>query len=379
MAVAAGICIANIYYNQPILKDIATSFGVSDSEIGLVAVLTQCGFGLGLFFIVPLGDKIDRKKLILLLQAFLFSSLLGISVMRNLNGVFAMSLLIGLFAVAAQVILPMAASLETKHRGKTVGIIFTGILIGVLSARVFSGFISEHLGWRYVYQFSALLVFSAALLIHFILPDVHSPFTGNYGQLLKSTLQQIRRFALLRRTALLGALIFGIFTSFWTTLTFQLSGAPFFYHADAIGLFGLLAIGGALVAPIFGKLADRGNAVRSQMIMVSTIIVGVLLVKIFPYSLLSYIIAVLMIDIGTQATQVTNLAIIYGLDEKANSRINTVYMTSYFMGGAIGTLAGILSWTNGGWQLVTLQLLIWSILALALIVSGKRSRITLPG
>ena len=370
MAVAAGICIANIYYNQPILKDIAISFGVGEREIGLVAVLTQCGFGLGLFFIVPLGDKIDRKKLILLLQAFLFSSLVGISVIWSLYGVYAMSLLIGLFAVAAQVILPMAASLETKNRGKTVGIIFTGILIGVLSARVFSGFISEHLGWRYVYRFSALLVFSAALLIHFLLPNVHSPFTGNYGQLLKSTLQQLKRFALLRRTALLGALIFGIFTSFWTTLTFQLSGAPFFFHADTIGLFGLLAIGGALVAPVFGKLADRGNAVRSQLIMVSTITVGILLVKVFPYSLLSYIIAVLLIDIGTQATQVTNLAIIYGLDEKANSRINTVYMTSYFMGGASGTLAGVLSWINGGWQMVTLQLLIWSILALVLIVLG---------
>ena len=372
MAVGAGICIANIYYNQPILKDIANTFGSSESKIGLVTVLTQCGFGLGLFFIVPLGDKIDRKKIILLLQFFLVSSLMGISVMRSLNGVFAMSLLIGLFAVAAQVILPMAASLETKNRGNTVGIIFTGILIGVLSARVFSGFISEHLGWRYVYRFSAILVFSAALLIHFMLPDVHSPFTGNYGQLLISTFRQIRRFALLRRTALLGALIFGIFTSFWTTLTFQFSGAPFFYHADAIGLFGLLAIGGALVAPTFGKLADRGNAVRSQLIMVFVIIAGVLLVKIFPSSLLSFIVAVLLIDMGTQATQVTNLAVIYGLDEKANSRINTVYMTSYFLGGAFGTLAGVLSWTHGGWGLVTWQLLIWSIMALLLIISGIR-------
>lgn len=372
MAAAAGICIANIYYNQPILKDIAASFSVGESEAGLVAILTQCGFGLGLFFIIPLGDKINRKKLILLLLAFLFCSLLGISITRSIKAVYVMSLLIGLFAVAAQVILPMAASLETKNRGKTVGNIFTGILIGVLSARVFSGFISEHLGWRYVYRFSALFVFSAALLIHFVLPDVLIPFRGSYGQLLVSTLQQIRRFALLRRTALLGALIFGIFTSFWTTLTFRLSGGPFFFHADAIGLFGLLAIGGAGVAPIFGKLADRGNAVRSQLIMVSTLIMGILLMKIFQNSILSYIIAVLFIDIGTQAIQVTNLAIIYSLDEKANSRINTIYMTSYFVGGAIGTFAGVLSWVNGGWRVVTSQLLIWSLVALALIVSGIR-------
>ncbi|HEX4849388.1 MAG TPA: MFS transporter, partial [Puia sp.] len=286
MSVSAGICIANIYYNQPILKSIANSFGVSESDIGLVSVLTQCGFGLGLFFIIPLGDKIDRKKLILLLQALLFVSLLGISVMQSLKGVYAMSLLIGLFAVAAQVILPMAASLETKNKGKTLGFIFTGILIGVFSARVFSGFISEHLSWRYVYRVSAIFVFSAGLLIHFLLPDVHIPFKGNYGLLLKSTLHQIKRFARLRQTALLGALIFGIFTSFWTTLTFRLSSDPFFFHADTIGLFGLLAIGGALVSPIFGQMADRGNGVRSQLIMVSTIIMGVLLMKIFPNSVL---------------------------------------------------------------------------------------------
>ncbi len=375
MAAAAGICVANIYYNQPILKDIAGSLGIVETRIGLVAVLTQCGYGLGLFFIVPLGDKIHRKRLILLLLAFLFCSLLGITVVRNLNGLFIMSLLTGLFSVAPQVIIPMAASMETKTRGKTVAIIFTGILVGVLSARIFSGFISAHLGWRYVYRFSALLVFIAGLLIYFLLPDVHSPFTGNYGQLLKSTLQQVKRFALLRRAALLGALVFGIFTSFWTTLTFQLSGAPFFYHADAIGLFGLLAIGGVLAAPVFGKLADKGNARRSQLIMISTLMAGVLVVKLFPFSLSSYIIVVLFIDMGTQAIQVTNLAIIYGLDEKANSRINTVYMTSYFIGGAIGTMAGVLSWTNGGWQLVTWQLLIWSILALLLILSGKRKEV----
>jgi predicted MFS family arabinose efflux permease len=373
MAVSAGICVANIYYNQPILKDIAVSLGVSESRTGWVAVLTQCGYGLGLFFIVPLGDKFHRKRLILLLQGCLIFSLAGISVMTSVNGVYVMSLLIGLSAVATQVILPMAASFETKNRGKTVAIVFTGILVGVLSARLFSGLISAHMGWRYVYRFSALLVFFSGLLINFLLPDLHRPFTGNYRQLLESTLQQVKRFAQLRRTALLGALIFGIFTSFWTTLTFQLSGAPFFLHADAIGLFGLLAIGGVLAAPVFGKQVDKGNALRSQLIMISTLIAGILLLKIFPYSLSSYIIAVLFIDMGTQAIQVTNLAIIYSLDEKAHSRINTVYMTSYFIGGAIGTLAGVLSWTYGGWQLVTSQQLLWGLMALVLILYSRFS------
>jgi predicted MFS family arabinose efflux permease len=280
-----------------------------------------------------------------------------------------------MLAVAAQVILPMAASLDKANRGRTVGIIFTGILIGILSARVFSGYIATWLNWRYVYGISAVMVFITTLMIRFSLPDVPSQFTGNYGQLLKSTLVQVGRFPLLRRTAVLGALVFGLFCSFWTTLTFHLSGAPFHYNSGTIGLFGILAIGGALIAPVFGKLADKGNPARSQVMAVCMVLAGVLLIRFFPYNTGAFIIAVLLLDVGVQATQVTNIATIYTLDEQAHSRINTVYMTTYFMGGAIGTFMGVQCWHTGGWPMVTVQLLAWGGIALLVALSGYRKQV----
>lgn len=374
MAVTAGVCVANIYYNQPILKEIADTFHASEGQVGLISVLAQAGYGLGLFFLTPLGDKTDRKRLILSLQVVLIGALLGMAFITQLSGLYVMSLIIGLLAVAAQVILPMAASLDRHNKGRTVGIIFTGILVGILAARVFSGYIAEYLGWRYVYGISAGMVLATGLMIWASLPNVPAQFGGNYLQLLQSTLRQVGRFAQLRRTALLGALVFGAFCSFWTTLTFYLSGPPFNYHADTIGLFGLLAIGGALLAPAFGSLADKGNPARSQLLTVGLIILGVLTLKLFPGNLLSLIIAVLLLDIGVQATQVTNVAIIYTLDEAAHSRINTVYMTTYFIGGAIGTFAGVQCWHLGGWPLVTWQLLTWSALALAVATLSYRQR-----
>lgn len=372
MAITAGVCVANIYYNQPILKEIAASFGVGEASVGIISVLTQAGYGLGLFFITPLGDKTNRKKLLLILQAILIAALVAMALSNSLSSVYLISLLIGLVAVIAQVILPMAASLDKINRGRTVGIIFTGILVGILAARVFSGYIAAWFGWRYVYGISAGMVFGVALVTYFLFPDAPPQFAGNYGQLLKSTLWQVKRFAILRRTALLGALVFGVFCSFWTTLTFYLSGSPFYFKANIIGLFGILAIAGAALAPVFGKLADKGNPARSQLISVVMVIIGVLLIKIFPGQIVSFVLAVLLLDVGVQAAQVTNVASIYALDDSAHSRINTVYMTSYFMGGAVGTFVGVWCWQAGGWSLVTWQLLAWSLAALLIVLTGKK-------
>lgn len=365
MAIAAGVCVANIYYNQPVLKDIARSLGTTEANVGLISVLAQAGYGFGLFFITPLGDKINRKKLILGLQGLLIIALLGMVFLQSRFGIFAMSLIIGICSVAAQVILPMAASLEKVNKAKTISFIFSGILIGILAARVFAGTIAEWFGWHYVYAISAVMVLGTAVMVHLSLPNVKQEFTGNYISLLKSALQQIQRFAILRRSTLLGALIFGAFCSFWTTLTFHLSDAPFNYGTDTIGLFGILAIAGALLAPYFGRLVDGGNAAKSQLFSVGMLLVSVILLHIFPHSVWAIIIAVLLLDVGVQATQLVNIATIYTLDEKANSRINTIYMTSYFIGGAVGTFVGVQCWKYGGWNLVTWQLILWSVLGFA--------------
>lgn len=371
MAIAAGVCVANVYYNQPILKDIASSFRVSEGEAGSISVLSQVGYGVGLFFLIPLGDKINKKKLILTLLGCLFCLLIAMTFSQNIVQASILSIAIGITTVSAQVILPLAASIDRITTGQTVGNIFTGVLIGVLGARVFSGYIAEWFNWRYVYGFSAVMVLIVTVLLKIYLPNVKNDFEGYYLELLKSTLHQLKRFSLLREASLIGGLLFGVFCSFWTTLTFHLSGAPFYFQSDTIGIYGFVAIAAALTAPIFGKLADKGNSRRSLTVAVSMVIASLVIAKIAANSALAIAVAVLLIDVGVQAMQVTNLARIYTLDAQSNSRINTVYMTTYFIGGAVGTTLGLFCWNLGGWNLVTWQMLVLTLLAFLIIVRPK--------
>ncbi|MFN6564690.1 MAG: MFS transporter [Nostoc sp. ChiSLP01] len=375
MAIAAGVCVANVYYNQPILKDIASSFRVSEAEVGSISVLTQVGYGFGLFFLIPLGDKINKKKLILTLLGCLFCLLIAMTFSQNIVQASILSIAIGITTVSAQVILPLAASIDRITTGQTVGNIFTGVLIGVLGARVFSGYIAEWFSWRYVYGFSAVMILIVTVLLQIYLPNVKNDFDGYYLELLKSTLYQLKRFLLLREASLIGGLLFGVFCSFWTTLTFHLSGAPFYFQSDTIGIYGFVAIAAALMAPVFGKLADKGNSQRSLTLAVSMVIASIVIAKIAANSALAIAVAVLLIDVGVQAMQVTNLARIYTLDAQSNSRINTVYMTTYFIGGAVGTTLGLFCWNLGGWNLVTWQMLVLTLLAFFIIV---RPKITTP-
>ena len=361
MAATAGIAVANVYYSQPILHAIAQQFHTTTEKAGSISVLSQIGYGIGLFFLTPVGDMIERKKLILYLQIGLIVSLLLVAFSPSLMVLYAGSLLIGVFSVVAQVILPMAASLVKENRGKIVGQIFTGILVGILVARVFSGFITGWLGWQYVYLISALMVFCTAILMQADFPSMPERFTGTYGGLLKSTVAQLGRFPLLRRTALTGMLAFGTLSAFWVTLTFYLSDAPFNYSASGIGLFGLLAAAGALMAPIFGKLADKGSPARSLMFSTGLTLLSIVVLKFFPDAVAAIWVTVILLDIGVQATQVTNIAVIYALDHLANSRINTVYMTSYFIGGALGSYVAIHLYNAGGWGWST-----WFMAALAI-------------
>ena len=372
MAVAAGITVANIYYNQPILKEMAISLHASDAEIGRVSMFAQLGYGLGMFFLIPLGDMVNRKKLILWLMLSLATALILMVLSKGVILVWLLSLLIGVCSAPAQIILPMAASLDKVNRGKTVGIVFSGILVGILGSRVISGLITDWLGWRYVYACSAIMVLTITVLLKLYLPNVKHKFTGSYKQLIQSTLVLVKQHRMLRESAILGAFTFGIFCSFWTTVTFYLSGPAFNFHADTIGLFGIVAIGGALVAPYFGKLADKGNTRKSLFMTIGMIIFSLVLLKVFPFSVMVMVIAIFVLDIGVQATQITNFARIYSLDENSHSRLNTIYMTTYFIGGGMGTFFGLLCWKYGGWELSTWQMLLWSFIALAIVFFTKK-------
>jgi predicted MFS family arabinose efflux permease len=374
MALVAGVTVANLYYSQPILAEIAKSFGVGESEVGNIPVLTQVGYGIGLFLLTPLGDMINRKKLIITLDLILCLCLVGISLVGSISLLYAASLLLGIVTVSVQVLIPMAASLAPKDKkGASVGTVFTGLLTGVLLARVLSGGIAEWLGWRWVYGISAMLILAMAALVFATLPDAPPHHAGSYLSLLRSTFKQVKRFPVLRRIALMGSFIFGGFSSFWTTLTFHLSGAPFHYRSDIIGSFGFLAVAGTLITPVFSRFIDRGNPARSQIFTIGIMILGVLTMALWPNAISAMVAATLLLDIGMQGTQVSNLAQIYGLDPTAHSRINTVFMTSFFVGGAIGSFAGVLCWGWGGWTLVCCQILVWILIALALAVVNYRA------
>lgn len=379
MAAVAGVTVANIYYSQPILAEIARSMHASEAEVGNLPVLTQFGYGLGLFLLTPLGDMIDRKKLVVVLETLLCAVLIGVTLVAGLVGLYVASFLIGLLAVSVQIVMPMAAALAPKEKtGTAVSTVFTGALVGILLARVVSGAIAEWFGWRWVYGLSAGLVLAAGLLVLMTLPRVSVHHSGSYRSLLGSTFLQVKRFPLLRRISLLGALVFGAFCSFWTTLTFHLSGAPFHFRSDVIGLFGIFAIAGTLAAPLFGRLADRGSPARTQFLTLGLIVAAVLCIQWRPGSVIALIVATVILDVGVQASQVSNLAQIYALDETAHSRINTVFMTTFFVGGAVGTYAGVLAWTLGGWTLVCWQLLAWALMGFA-VVAWKQPRGTCRG
>lgn len=374
MSMMAGVTIANIYYCQPILAQIAASLHIATQQTAALPVWAQAGYGCGLFFIAPLGDLLNRKKLILLLQLGMLLALLAMTQAPSLQTLALSSFCIGLFGVSVQILVPMAASLASSTaKGKVVGMVFTGSLTGILAARVISGLIAQWLGWRWVFGISMVLIMLASLLFILFLPSVQATHRSSYHGLLRSTLHQAARFRALRRLSLLGALAFGAFCAFWTTLTLKLSAAPFHYDSGAIGLFGLLALAGTLVAPAFGKLADRSDPRRTQIYSVLLMLLGVLALQLWQNALLSLIVATLLLDIGMQITQVNNLAQIYRLDESAHSRINTFFMTCFFLGGAAGTAAGVAAWHAGGWPLVGWQLLLWCALALLVTIVSLRT------
>jgi len=374
MAVAAGVIVANIYYNQPILKEMGKSVLTSEADAGKISIFSQLGYGIGMFFLLPLGDKLNRKNLIVFLSTLLFGTLILLSFARTIQQLNVLSFMVGVCSSPAQIILPMAATLGKENRGKTVGRVFAGILVGILGARVVAGGIAGWLGWRAVFRISAAMVLVSTVLLRIYLPGIPPKFKGGYGALLKSTLSLIAEYRVLRQAALLGAFTFGTFSSFWTTLTFHLSAAPLSYSPATIGLFGLIAIGGALVAPWFGKLADKGDHFKALLFTVGLIIASILLMKAFPLSVVALCVGIFILDIGVQATQITNFTRIYSLHEHAHSRLNTIYMTAYFIGGAVGTFFGVLAWRFGGWNLSTWQMLTWGCFAGGIVWFSAKER-----
>lgn len=351
MAITTGMVVANNYYNQPLLGEMAREFGVSQSMISSVPMLTQIGYAIGLLLIVPLGDMFKRKKLILTDFFFIIAAMLAAAWSTSPFVLKVSSFFIGLTSVIPQVMVPMAAQLASeKERGKAIGTVMTGMFIGILGSRTLSGVIGEYWGWRTVFFMGAGLMGVLWALLKWKLPEISPDFKGTYKQLLQSILEQFKSKPKLRISALRGGLDFACFSIFWTTLVFLLESPAFDMGSEEAGEFGFVGIAGAAMASVVGRLADRGN--KNSIITVAILIImaswGVL--GLSSNNILGLVIGALFLDLGIQSVHITNQTIIFEGNPPERNRINTVYMVMYFTGGALGTFIAGLVWHYFQWR-----------------------------
>jgi predicted MFS family arabinose efflux permease len=350
LAFSTGCIVANIYYVQPLLADIAREFGLSAAQIGIVAMLAQMGTSLGMLFFVPLGDKYERRSLI---STLLVAEAVALAFVASAGNVIWLSLAcfcVGAAAAAVHVIVPLAAHLAPpKERGRVVGTVLGGLLIGVLLARTFSGITGAQYGWRTVYWFASALMLGLAVTIHMSLEKSQPEVSLKWTQLMRSVWSLAREHAMLREAAVLACLLFMSFSALWTTLVFLLRTPPYHYGTTAAGLFGLLGASSAAAAPVVGRISDRHGPERSILVAIVATLAGYLLLLIFGRMLPGLIAGIALIDVGVQSGHVANQSRIYSLAPDARSRINTFYMVAFFVGGALGSYFGPLGFNQGGW------------------------------
>lgn len=387
MAIACGVAVANLYYNQPMLVDMGHSVRASARQMGVVATLAQVGYGLGMLLFVPLGDLLDRRRLILSLLLAVSTALAAAALATDYVWLATASLAIGLTTVLAQVLIPFASLLaEPGERGRVIGHLYTGLLLGILLARTISGIVSAHLGWRAMYWLACAMSLAVAGLLAAVLP--HAPRSGEpdltYAKLLRSLWRFVRTQPELREACLIGGALFGSFSAFWTTLVFLLSNPPYHYGSQAAGLFGLVGAAGALAAPLAGRLSDRLGPRAVIGMAAAVTVTSWCAFWALGHHLWGLMIGVILLDLGVQAAQVANQTRVLGLVPGAQSRINTVYMIGYFCGGSLGSLIGAYAWSRWDWPGVCAAGLALSLLALAawargvFLVRRAKERVLLP-
>jgi predicted MFS family arabinose efflux permease len=352
MAITVGVIVANIYYIQPLLADIANTFGLTVTHAGSVAMLSQAGTALGMFLFVPLGDKYERRSLILVLVIGGFVSLLLMATAPNALWLGCAAFAVGLFAANVHVVVPFAAHLAApQQRGRVVGTVVAGILFGVLLARTFSGTIGALLGWRAVYGIAAGAMLILAAVVRTKFPVSRPKVILSWPELMRSTVGLVRRHAVLRESAFLGAMFFSAFSAFWTTLVFFLGGTPYHYaSASAIaGFFGLVGAIGAAGAPTVGHVADKHGPRFTIRVALWLSLFSFLFLGFAGEHLAGLIVGVILMDLGVQSGHVSNQTRIYNIDPNARGRLNMVYMFCYFIGGGLGSYLGAWSWHIAGW------------------------------
>ena len=350
LAIISGVTVANIYYNQPLLNRISRDLNISEFTANLIAMCSQIGYAIGLLFIIPLGDLYRRRNIILVNISILVVSLLTIALAPNIHLILFASLLTGACSVIPQIFMPLAAQYSTPEtKGKNVGIILSGLLTGILASRVVSGIVGEYMGWRFIYFIAAGLMVVCLLIIIRILPDLPSNYQGSYAGLMKSLFSIVKKYPQLRIASFRAGFSFGSFLAMWSCLAFKMEQAPFFAGNNIIGMLGLCGIAGALTASSIGRFINTVGVKRLTYIGCSLIISAWIVLYAGQYSYAGIIAGILLIDIGMQCIQLSNQTSAFALCPQASNRINTIFMTTYFIGGSTGTLLAGTFWQWFGW------------------------------
>lgn len=350
-AVAAGVSVANVYFAQPLLDELSAQFRLNTASAGLVVTVTQIGYALGLFLVVPLGDWMDRRRLVLSQLASSTLALIVVSLATNkITLLFAM-FFVGLFAVVVQVLVAFAAGLAfQEERGRAVGTVTSGVVLGILLARTIAGVISDVAGWRSVYLCSAIATFLLGGAMYRVLPrNASYQTTSSYPQLLRSVVELFLSSRILRIRACIALLLFASFGTLWTSLVLPLSSPPFCLSHTAIGLFGLAGMAGAVAAGRAGLLADRGWAQWTTGVALVLLLGSWLLIEHLHHSLVTLTAGIVILDFAVQAVHVTNQSIIFAAHPNARSRVVAAYMIFYSVGSGIGSIASTRVYACFGW------------------------------
>ena len=354
MAAACGVFVSGIYFNQPLLSDFARDFHTTMQGVATVAAATQIGYALGLLLFVPLGDRYERRALIMAMGPLLALALIAVTAAHTLPTLIAASLALGMFATVTQQLIPIAAHLAApEQRGRAVGTVMSGLLLGILCGRFFAGAIAAHWGWRAAFLAEAAVVLALVAALRLALPHMPSEHRSSYPRLIASVFGVARRHPTLREAALVGALLFAAFSVFWVTLTPWLASPAFGLGGEFAGLFGLIGAVGAVIAPVAGRYADRFG---SRWVLNASIVAVLVSFAIFAFggrSLVLLALGTVVLDLGIQASLIANQTRIYALDAAARSRINAFFMTVYFIGGAVGSALAGSAWQYGGWIAAT--------------------------
>ncbi|KJL64960.1 MFS transporter [Enterobacter hormaechei] len=368
MSVATGLAVASNYYAQPLLDTIARAFDLSASSAGFIVTAAQLGYAAGLLFLVPLGDMFERRMLIVSMTLLAAGGMLITASSQSLTMMIIGTALTGLFSVVAQILVPLAATLASpEKRGKVVGTIMSGLLLGILLARTVAGLLASLGGWRTVYWVASVLMLIMALALWRGLPKVKQENHLNYPQLLASVFSLFTRDKLLRTRAILGCLTFANFSILWTSMAFLLAAPPFNYSEGVIGLFGLAGAAGALGARPAGGLADKGKSHMTTSAGLVLLLLSWAAIWYGHVSVLALIVGILVLDLTVQGVHITNQTVIYRVKPDARNRLTAGYMTSYFIGGAAGLLISASAWQHAGWTgvcaigaiVAAINLLVW--------------------